>query len=57
MRADFAKVFSGLLEVFYSHDRNQVHLRNAASDPSSPASYVVGKADQLGFNATLQARF
>lgn len=57
MRADFAKVFSALLEVFYSHDRNQVHLRSAASDPSSPASYVFGKADQLGLNATLQARF
>ena len=57
VRADFAKIFSALLEVFYSHDRNQVHLRDTNSDPSSADSYLFGKADQLGLNATLQARF
>jgi hypothetical protein len=57
VRADFAKVFSALLEVFYSRDHNQTHLRDATSDPQSPVSYVFGPPDQLGLNATLQARF
>jgi hypothetical protein len=56
-RADFAKVFSVLLEVFYSHDRNQSHLRSITSDPGSAAEYVFGPPNQLGLNATLQARF
>ena len=57
VRADFAKVFSALLEVFYTHDRNQTHLRDATADPGSADSYVAGPPDQLGLNATLQARF
>jgi hypothetical protein len=56
-RADFAKIFSALLEVFYSRDRNQTHLRDPAADPQSPSAYVLGPANQLGLNATLQARF
>lgn len=56
-RADFAKIFSALLDVFYSRDRNQTHLRDPAADPQSPSAYVFGPANQLGLTATLQARF
>ena len=53
-RVDFAKVFSALLEVFYSHDRNQTH--QTCIDPDQCQSEF-GPPNQLGLNATLQARF
>jgi hypothetical protein len=53
-RVDFAKVFSALLEVFYSHDRNQTH--ETCIDPDQCQSEF-GPPNQLGLNATLQARF
>ena len=53
-RLDFAKVFSALLEVFYSHDRNQTHKTCIDVDQ---CQFEFGPADQLGLNATLQARF
>jgi hypothetical protein len=53
-RVDFAKVFSALLEIFYSHDRNQTH--QTCIDPDQ-CQYDFGPPNQLGLNATLQARF
>jgi hypothetical protein len=53
-RIDFAKVFSTLLEVFYTHDRNQTH--DTCIDPDQ-CQVEFGPANQLGLNATLQARF
>lgn len=54
MKVDFAKVFSALLEVFYSHDRNQAHQMCIDADQCQD---VFGPPNQLGLNATLQARF
>ena len=54
MKVDFAKVFSALLEVFYSHDRNQAHPMCIDVDQCQD---VFGPPNQLGLNATLQARF
>ena len=53
-RVDFAKVFSALLEVFYSHDRNQTHRTCIDVDQ---CQFEFGPPNQLGLNATLQARF
>jgi hypothetical protein len=61
----FGRIYSALLEVFYSHDPNQTQLQRVCpagtamgqACPESPFSYVFGKLDQLGVNATLQARF
>jgi hypothetical protein len=53
-RVDFAKVFSALLEVFYSHDRNQTHQTCIDADQ---CQFEFGPPHQLGLNATLQARF
>jgi hypothetical protein len=53
-RLDFAKVFSALLEVFYSHDRNQTH-RTCIDVDQCQSEF--GPPNQLGLNATLQARF
>jgi hypothetical protein len=44
-----------VLEVFYSHDPNTTrYLRNG---PEEPFQFVFGNLNQLGVNATLQARF
>ena len=57
-KVDFAKIFSMLLEVFYSHDGNQTRYLRACSNPETcPFRYVFGPSNQLGLNATLQARF
>jgi hypothetical protein len=57
-KIDFAKIFSALLEVFYSHDGNQTQYQRTCADPETcPLSYQFGKFNQLGVNATLQARF
>lgn len=57
-KVDFAKMFSALLEVFYSYDRNQTRYRRSCDDPEQcPFSYQFGEFNQLGLNATLQARF
>jgi hypothetical protein len=53
-RVDFAKVFSALLEVFYSHDRNQTYEICIDADQ---CQFEFGPHNQLGLNATLQARF
>jgi hypothetical protein len=57
-KLDFAKVFSVLFEVFYSYDGNQSRYRRACDDPQAcPFEYEFGEFNQLGMNATLQARF
>jgi hypothetical protein len=57
-KLDFAKVFSALLEVFYSYDGNQSRYRRACDDPQICSfEYEFGQFNQLGLNATLQARF
>lgn len=57
-KVDFAKIFSAVLEVFYSYDGNQTRYRRTCADPDTcPFEYVFGDFNQLGVNATLQARF
>ena len=57
-KVDFAKIFSALLEVFYSYDGNQTRYRRSCDDPQQcPFEYQFGEFNQLGLNATLQARF
>lgn len=57
-KLDFSRIFTALIELFYSRDPNQTHARQACSDPQQcPVQYVFGPFDQLGLNATLQARF
>jgi hypothetical protein len=57
-KVDFAKIFSAVLEVFYSYDGNQTRYKRTCADPDTcPFEYVFGDFNQLGVNATLQARF
>jgi hypothetical protein len=57
-KADFAKLFSVLVEVFYSYDGNQTRYQRTCADPQTcPFQYEFGEFNQLGLNATLQARF
>jgi hypothetical protein len=58
----FGRIYSALLEVFYSLDQNttryqRVGCTSQQACPESPFAYVFGQANQLGVNATLQARF
>ncbi|HUJ59970.1 MAG TPA: hypothetical protein VLX92_15805 [Kofleriaceae bacterium] len=60
----FGRIFSFLLEVFYSHDGNTTTYERAGctaatstSCPDQPFQYVFTQPNQLGVNATLQARF
>ncbi len=57
-KIDFARIFSAVLEVFYSYDGNQTRYRRTCADPEiCPFEYTFGEFNQLGVNATLQARF
>jgi hypothetical protein len=57
-KLDFGRVFSTLLEVFYSYDGNQTTYERVCSDPDiCNFEYQFGQLNQLGVNATLQARF
>jgi hypothetical protein len=57
-KVDFAKLFSAIFEVFYSYDGNQTTYRRTCDDPDQcPFAYEFGELNQLGINATLQARF
>jgi hypothetical protein len=57
-KVDFAKIFSVLVELFYSYDGNQTRYDRTCSDPQQcPFQYTFGEFNQLGLNATLQARF
>jgi hypothetical protein len=58
----FGRIYSALLEVFYSYDGNQTTYQRvgctaAEACPNAPFQYVFGQFNQLGVNATLQARF
>jgi hypothetical protein len=57
-KVDFARVFTALVELFYSRDGNQTRAQPACADPQTcPLQPVFGRFHQLGLNATLQARF
>ena len=57
-KLDFARIFSAVFEVFYSYDGNQTRYQRTCSDPDQcPFKYTFGDFNQLGVNATLQARF
>jgi hypothetical protein len=57
-KLDFARIFSAVLEVFYSYDGNQTKYTRTCDDPDTcPFKYTFGEFKQLGINATLQARF
>ena len=57
-KIDFAKMFTALVEVFYSYDGNQSTYGRVCDDPDTcPLGYRFGEFNQLGVNSTLQARF
>ncbi len=61
-KVDFGRIYTALLEVFYSYDPNVTRYQRVGctSDqacPDAPFQYVFGNFNQLGVNATLQARF
>ena len=57
-KIDFGRVFTTVLEVFYSYDPNQTRFAREGTDPdTSNFKYVFGEFNQLGVNATLQCRF
>ncbi|MBS1123206.1 MAG: hypothetical protein H6Q90_5434 [Deltaproteobacteria bacterium] len=57
-KIDFGSIYSALFEVFYSYDPNQTRFQRECPDPMNCAfQYVSGQLNQLGVNATLQARF
>ncbi|MDB4960720.1 MAG: hypothetical protein JWP01_719 [Myxococcales bacterium] len=57
-KIDFGRIFSAVLEVFYSYDGNQSTYERVCSDPDQcQFKYKFGEFNQLGINATLQARF
>jgi hypothetical protein len=57
-KVDFGRVYSALLEVYYSYDPNQTRYSRVCDDPQNCAfAYEPGQFNQLGVNVTLQARF
>ena len=57
-RLDFGRIYTALLEVFYSYDGNVTRYRRVEEgNPESPFAFEFGNFNQLGINATLQARF
>lgn len=54
-KLDFGRIYTALLDVFYSYDGNVT--RYARSNPEAPFEFEFGNFNQLGVNATLQARF
>jgi len=57
-KIDFGRIYTAVLEVFYSYDPNQSRYEREGEDPdTSNFRYVFGEFNQLGINATLQARF
>jgi hypothetical protein len=57
-KIDFGRIYTALLDVFYSYDGNITrYARTNENDPESPFKFVFGNFNQLGVNATLQARF
>jgi len=61
-KLSFGRIYTALLEVFYSYDPNQtkyqrVGCTSTQACPDQPFKYVFGDFKQLGINATLQAKF
>ena len=54
-KVTFGRIYSFLFETFYSHDPNQT--RYLRGGPQEPFQFQFANQNQLGFNATLQARF
>jgi hypothetical protein len=54
-KIDFGKMYAAILDVYYSYDPNVT--RYTRTGPEAPFSYSFGQFNQLGINATLQARF
>ena len=54
-KVTFGRIYSALLEVFYSYDPNTTRYLRTAVD--APFQYQFANFNQLGVNATLQARF
>lgn len=54
-RFDFGKIYAAVVELYYSYDPNVT--RYLRSGPDQPFQYEFGQLNQLGLNATLQARF
>jgi hypothetical protein len=52
---DFGEVYAALLDVYFVYDPNQTRLRRAG--PEDLFEYEFGEFNQLGVNATLQAKF
>lgn len=58
IKADFGRIYTALLEVYYSYDGNVTrYQRTDPNNPESPFEFQFGNFNQLGINATLQARF
>ena len=51
----FGRIYSALLEVFYSYDPNTTRYLRSSAD--APFQFQFANFNQLGVNATLQARF
>ncbi len=56
-KVDFTRIFSLLVELFYSHDATGRVAPPCGQSQPCTLSFVTGSAHQLGLNATLQARF
>jgi hypothetical protein len=61
-KVEFGRIYAALLEVYYSYDGNttryqRVGCQDVSACPDAPFEYVFGQFNQLGVNATLQARF
>ena len=52
---DFGEIYAALLDVYYSYDPNQTRLTR--DDAEDTFEYTFGEFNQLGVNATLQAKF
>jgi hypothetical protein len=58
VKLDFGRIYTALFEVYYSYDGNVTRYRRVEeNNPESPFEFVFGNFNQLGVNATLQARF
>ena len=57
-KIEFGRIYAAVVEVYYSNDGNTTrYARENEGDPTSPFQYRFGNFNQLGVNATIQARF
>jgi hypothetical protein len=54
-KVTFGRIYTALLEVFYSYDPNTTRYTRAG--PDNALQFQFANFNQLGINATLQARF